>query len=103
MGEERILGFSRLRRAHYTCHSGRESKKSWPKHGDILSQSRCCSAGWQGTGRCDCPVVGTSLPNRGKSPQRAQGEGGLLGRPALIPQGAGTYLDGWLSGALAEG
>lgn len=48
-------------------------------------------------------MVGTSLPNRGKSPQRAQGEGGLLGRPALIPQGAGTYLDGWLSGALAEG
>lgn len=48
-------------------------------------------------------MVGTGLPNRGKSPQQARGEGGLLGRPALIPQAAGTCLGGWLSGALAEG
>lgn len=68
MGEERVPVFSKLRRARYTYHSGRESKKSWPKHGDILSQSRCSLAGWQGTGRCDCPAVGTSLPTEARAP-----------------------------------
>lgn len=33
MGEERMPSFSKLRQAHYTCHSGREPKKCWPKHG----------------------------------------------------------------------
>jgi len=64
---------------------------------DILSQSKYCSAGWQRTGRCDCPAVGTSLPNRGKSPQPAWGEGGISGRPALILQMTGSRcLRGWL-------
>lgn len=63
------LAFPSCGEHHYSCHTGKGAKKSWPRHGDTLSQSRCHSAGWQGTGRWDCPVVGTSLPKRGKSPQ----------------------------------
>lgn len=75
----------------------RDSKSSWLKHEAILSLNRCFSEGWWGQG---CVTALQWVPvyrTESGAPSEHRENCGLLGRPVLIPQAAGTCLGGLIS------
>lgn len=83
--------------------TGRDSKSSWPKHEGILSQTRCFLQGWWGQGRVTALQWVPVCPTESGAPSEHMEN--VLGRPVpvLMPQAAGTCLDGLISNALAQG